>query len=189
MKKIKFSRAIGTLMAVVTLATCLSSNSVYAAEVDEAVETVEQQTETESSITPYGGIETLPLDKWYTISSAFTIDDYNYTPMKTVEGQYLKLKFRAKVNLDLDSKVGDVKVTIKIRDYNTKAFIKDAEYSYTMPMVYLMWQVPVETPYFNLGYAGRKIQIYTKISTPNSSSTAVRVVDFDNYQSYSTNRP
>lgn len=149
MKKIKFSRAIGTLMAVVTLATCLSANPVFAAEVDE-VEVIEQQTETETSITPYGGIETLPLNRWYTISSAFTIDDYNYTPMKTVEGKYLKLKFISRVNLDLDSKSGDVKVTIKIRDYNTKAFIPGAEYSYTMPMVYLMWQVPLETPYFNL---------------------------------------
>lgn len=165
MKKIKFSRTIGMLMAIVTLVIGFSTKNVYAA-----------------------GIETLPLNQWYTISNSFTVDDYNYTPMKTVQGRYLKLQFCSKVNLDLDSKATEqVQVTIRIRDYNTKQFIPGAVYTYTQPLVDITWGQAKETPTFDLGYAGRKVQIYTKISSYNSSDTSVRVVDFTKYKSYSSN--
>lgn len=84
MKKMKFFRAISTLMAVVTLATCLGMNPVLAAELDE-VEAVEQQVETESSITPYSGVETLPLGD-YLISSRFSVTGHNYSPVKNCTG-------------------------------------------------------------------------------------------------------
>lgn len=181
MKKIKFSRTIGILMSVVTLATCFCANPVFAAEVDE-VEVIEQQVETESSIMPYAGTETLPLG-WYTISSSFTIDGYNYTPCKTVQGRYMKLNFNC-TNATTQTAYSGIVIKIYIRDYNTKQIISgpyictianDGTYN-------------IETSTFDLGYAGRKVQIYTQLySIKDYVDTMERSVLFTNYRSYVSN--
>ena len=182
MKKIKFSRAIGTLMAVVTLATCLSANPVFAAEVDE-VKVIEQQAETESSITPYGGVENLPLG-WYTISSQFSISGYNYTPCKTVKGRYLKLDFDSYVA----DRGGGIVALIEIRDYNTGQFIDNQYHFFTITKEHNEVFTPhVTTKTFDLGYAGRKIQIYTKLVSMNDVDNFERTATFKNYKSYVSN--
>lgn len=181
MKKIKFSRAIGTLMAVVTLATCLSANPVFAAE----VEVIEQQVETESSITPYGGVETLPLNRWYTISSNFSITGYNYTPCKTVEGRYLKLDFDCYVG---DSG-GNIVALVQIRDYNTKELLDEQYHMFIITKNHDAVFTPhVTTKTFDLGQANRKIQIYTKLVSADSGDNFERTATFKNYKSYVSNQ-
>jgi hypothetical protein len=76
-----------------------------------------------------------------------------------------------------------VRVTIKIRDYNSRNFISGAVSTLTMERGVLMTGQPV----FDLGYSGRKIQIYTEITSLNSSDPATRVIDFYDYRSYSYN--
>ena len=187
MNKINFSRILSVIMAIITMIGCMSTTPVYAAGEENSAVIEAENANIGSANQPKSGVETLPLG-WYTISDAFTIDDYNYTPVKTVQGRYMKLKFASRVNLSLDSHATTtVLVTIKLRDYYTGAFIPGAEYSYTMPLVDVLWQTPRETSTFDLGYAGRKVQIYTKISSYNSTDTSTRVVDFHNYQSYVSN--
>lgn len=172
MKKIKFSRAIGTLMAVVTLATCLGANPVFAAEVDE-VEVIDQQTETEGSIIPYAGTETLPLG-YYTISSRFSITGHNYSPIKTVQGKYLKILYTATLNVeDFQLESG----RIKIIDANTKEVLSDS------PLICGNGTGSYQTLDTNLGYEGRKIQIYTVVTSSNGQEVQ-NTVTFTNYQSY-----
>lgn len=87
MKKIKFSRAIGTLMAVVTLAACFCTNPVFAAELDK-VEAIEQQVETEGSIMPYAG------RKVQIYTELYSIKDY----IDTMERSVLFTNYRSYVS-------------------------------------------------------------------------------------------
>lgn len=169
MKKIKFSRAISTLIAVVTLATCFGTNPVFAAE----VEVTEQQAETESSIVPYAGTEPLPLG-YYTISSRFSITGHNYSPVKTVQGKYLKILYSATLNVeDYQLESG----RIKIIDANTKEVLSDS------PLICGNGTGSYQTLDTNLGYAGRKIQIYTVVTSSNGQEVQ-NTVTFTNYRSY-----
>jgi len=179
MKKINFSRAIGTLMAVLTLVTCFGANTVFAAEVENKPEMVE----TTDSIVPYAGVETLPLG-WYTISSDFTIDGHNYTPCKTVQGRYMKLNFNC-TNATTQSALSGVVIKIYIRDYNTQQLIPGASYICTIAND---GTYNIETSTFDLGYAGRKVQIYTELSSIRDyADTMERSVRFTNYRSYVSN--
>ncbi len=173
MKKMKFFRVISTLMAVVTLATCLGMNPVLAAELDE-VEAVEQQVETESSITPYSGVETLPLGD-YLISSRFSVTGHNYSPVKTVQGRYLRILYKATLNVvDFQLQPG----RIKIIDYYTKEVLSDSSLCCSSNNSGVSYQT-VDT---DLGRAGRKIQIYTVVTSSNGQEVQ-NTVTFTDYRS------
>lgn len=173
MTKTSVSRFIGAIALALVLLVGFTTTRAFAAEPDNIFGMVQ----------PRSGVETLPLNTWYTISSHFSIDGHNYTPVKTVEGRYLKLNINTCLSLDEDKGNGPVRVTIKIRDYNSRNFISGAVSTFTMERGVLMTGQPV----FDLGYSGRKIQIYTEITSLNSSDPATRVIDFYDYRSYSYN--
>lgn len=125
-------------------------------------------------VEPRAGVETLPLG-WYLISSSFTVTDYNYTPLKTVEGRYLKLRFKAVVDGE-----NPLAVRIKIRDYDTKEFLDVDDAIFFMSNQ--SGDNTFTTAQFDLGYAGRKIQIYTQLES--SYDISGESVIFTNYQSY-----
>ncbi len=180
MKKIKLLKAVSTVMMVVTLVTSMGATNVLAAEVDNTPSAIE----TDGDIETRAGVETLPLNRWYTISSGFSIDGYNYTPCKTSTGQYLTLKFKCKVSNQSIGNSG-VHVKILIRDYNTREFISSAGFSFSLENQNMTYNI--ETAPMNLGYSNRKIQIYTQITSFSSSDSSERTVDFWDYQSYTNN--
>lgn len=181
MKRKMISRIANTVMAVAVAVGCFGSNPVFATESE--VENAPVVAETNEAITPYSGVETLPLNQWYLISQNFSITHHNYTPCKTSQGRYLKLDIRTMLSLDLDKGSGPVRVTIKIRDYNTRKFIPGAESTFTMDRNVLMTGEPV----FDLGYAGRKVQIYTEVRSINSSDPTNRTIEFFDFSSYTYN--
>ena len=181
MKKSIIARLSSCFMAVAIAVCCFCTTPVFAAE-NEA-EKPSAITETNESITPFAGVETLPLNQWYLISQHFSITHHNYTSCKTSQGRYLKLSIRTMLAISEDQGSGPVRVTIKIRDYNTRQFIPGAESTFTMNKNVLMTGEPV----FDLQYAGRKIQIYTEVTSINSTDPTNRTIEFYDYSSYTYN--
>lgn len=173
MKKIKLSRMITTLMAIATLVCSFGTTNVFAAELDSENTIVEtcDSIETSDIIEPRAGIETLPLG-WHTISSNFTITGHNYTPVKTVEGRYLRIYYNS------SSSTTDITLWgyIRILDYNTKEVLNES------PL--LVGDGDYRTAEVDLGTTGRKIQIYTVIINALTGEEVQRSVTFTNYQSY-----
>lgn len=172
MKKIKLSRNFAIIMAIMTLVCSLGTTTAFAAEPEGDVSTV---TET-SAIEPRAGTETLPLG-WYTISSKFSIRGHNTTPVKTVQGQYLRLSYNATKGATSEP----LAILTRIKDYNTGEFIGGTD-------VFLISDKATTAGFttiqFDLGYAGRKVQIYTYIQDARSATENTSLVTFTDYQSY-----
>ena len=66
---------------------------VHSLPVFAAEEDVYRDYEVENNSNVRSGVETFPLNQWYLVSTNFSVHDYNYTPVKTVQGRYLKIKF------------------------------------------------------------------------------------------------
>lgn len=181
MKKMKLLKVVSTVMMVVNLVTGVGTTNVFAAEVDNTPNAIE----TDGDIETRAGVETLPLNKWHTISSSFSVAGYNYTPCKTVEGRYLKLDFDCYVG---DSG-GNIVALVQIRDYNTKELLNEQYHMFIITKNHDAVFTPhVTTKTFDLGQANRKIQIYTKLVSADSVDNFERTATFKNYKSYVSNQ-
>lgn len=170
MKRSNISRTISTFMMVVTLVCCFGTTTVLAAEPLDSILVANNVVE------PRAGTETLPLG-WHTISSKFTITGHNTTPVKTVQGRYLQLNY----NISKNATSAPVAVRIKIKDYYTGTFIGNED-------IFFISENPTSAKWgtinFDLGYAGRKVQIYTRIENTLTYNEISTPITFSNYQSY-----
>lgn len=180
MKTKFFTRAMGMMMAFVMLFGCFGTINAFAAESDTTV-AVEDETPNDSGSKPIlkAGTETLPLG-WYMIQQHFTITNNNLSPVKTVSGRYMKLKFSWMVSTQ-DTGLGGEIITIKIKDATTGNYISGLTVTDTVSDKWIL--MPFECT-FDLGYAGRKIQIFTDVSSSGSSNGNYRSADFYDYQTY-----
>ena len=173
MKKIKLSRIISIFMVAVSLMTNFGVATVFAAESNEPVKGVEA----DEIVEPRAGTETLPLG-WYTISSKFSIKGHNTTPVKTVSGRYLKLDY----DLTKSATSEPIAVRIKIKDYNTGQYIGGEDIFFVTQNA---TTTGCRTITFDLGYAGRRVQIYTYIENAWSyTEHTASLITFSNYKSY-----
>lgn len=124
------------------------------------------------------GEETLPYG-WYEVGS-FSFTNYNLTPQKTVPGRYLALSILYS-KPTWDAGIGDVKLTIDVRDANTGVSItgkmdfgkvSDGNIkSFTQPVI-------------DLGYSGRKIQIWFDASSAGVSNGNYRSLTIHSFRTY-----
>lgn len=175
----RFSHISGLLMAVTMIFTCFGATTAFAAEVSPEVIAIEETGEyanITNTVMPRAGEETLPLG-WYLIEQHFTVTNDNLSPVKTVSGRYMTLKFNWMVATD-DQGIGGEIVTIRLVDPDTQEFL-------TVPItteVADKWLlVPFEVT-FDMGYAGRRIQIYTDVSSNGTSNGHYRSATFYDYQ-------
>lgn len=173
MKTTKLSWNISTLMAIVTLISFLEPTTVFATE-DQIVS---YTSETTNAIEPRAGTETLPLG-WYTISSRFNITGHNTTPVKTVRGRYLKLNYTITKPVTSEP----IAIIVEVKDYNTGIKLGSSDVFFMNENSGTAKWETIE-PY-DLGYAGRKVQIYTRIDLGNSHKELSQAVTFTNYKSY-----
>lgn len=178
MRTKKISRFIGMLMAVAMLVGSFSATNVFAAEPKKTVVTETVANDSGDAVTR-AGTETLPLG-WYLIQQHFTITNNNLSPVKTVSGRYMKLKFSWMVST-ADKGLGGETITIKIKDATTGRYINNLTVTDTVSDKWIL--MPFECTY-DLGYAGRKIQIFTDVSSSGSSNGNYRSADFYDYQTY-----
>ena len=172
MKRKTLSKIFNILASVAIVVGSFTNTTVFAAE-----ETSEPVTEITDEPIITAGTETLPLG-WYLITQHFTVYNDNLSPVKTVQGRYLKLKFNWMV-ADTDTGLGGEIITIQIRDAITgQTLLTDTS------SVSGKWILKPYEHEFDLGYAGRQIQIYTDVSSNGVSNGNYRSADFYNYQSY-----
>lgn len=173
MRTKKISRFMGMLMSIVMLVGSFCANNVWAADPEETF------TNDNSDVITRAGTETLPLG-WYLIQQHFTITNNNLTRVKTVSGRYMKLKFSWMVSTE-DKGLGGEIITIKIKDATTGKYIDNLTVTDTVSDKWIL--MPFEYT-FDLGYAGRKVQIFTDVSSSGSSNGHYRSADFYDYQTY-----
>lgn len=172
MKKKNLFLIATIVMSLVILFGSFSNVSVQASANDDGTE-----------IMPMAGEETLPLNKWYTISTHFEVTNNNLTRVKTVKGRYLTLKFSWMIATD-DADIGGAKITVKIKDASTGKYINGLVKTSKASDKWVL--VPVEMK-FDLGKANRKIQIFTDVSSTGKVNGKYRSAEFYNYQSYVAN--
>ena len=169
---------IATIMSLVMLLNIFNNVNVFAKD-SNSTSTMTSDNE----IMPMSGEETLPLNKWYTISTHFEVTNNNLTRIKTVKGRYLTLKFSWMIATD-DAGIGGAKITVKIKDASTGKYINGLVKTSKASDKWIL--VPVEMK-FDLGNANRKIQIFTDVSSTGEVNGKYRSAEFYNYQSHVTN--
>lgn len=165
-----FSKIMAFAMVLIMVLVSLPV-SAYAAENDSDAQGSEQITVARS------GVEVLPYGS-YEIGN-FTFTDCNYTPVKTVEGSVISLSLLFK-KASIDQGTGPVKLTIQICDENCNPI--SPKWTYSMSENSVM--MGATTPDFDLGYAGRKIRIFTDASSVGASNGHYRSITFDYFGSY-----
>lgn len=180
MKTRIFSRFVGMLTAIAMSVGCFGATTAFAAETETSVNSEKEVlTEESNNAITRSGPETLPLG-WYLIEQHFTITNNNLSPVKTVEGRYMKLKFSWMVSTD-DRGLGGEVITIKFKDVDTGQYINSLTVTDTVSDKWIL--MPFECTY-DLGYAGRRIQIFTDVSSSGASNGNYRSADFYDYQTY-----
>ena len=153
MKKMRKKRIFAILLAAITLTSTIIPINAFAAEKGEVVS---------ENVTPRAGEETLPLG-YHSISGEFTFYDTNLTPVKTVVGRYMQLMFGFSV-ASSDQGLGGIRLTVQIRDAITGAVI--GSYQGTVERGSTVYV----SPSFDLGYGGRRIQIFFDASSSGQSN-------------------
>lgn len=123
-----------------------------------------------------GPNEVLPLNQVYEIGG-FTFTDTNLTPVKIPAGRYLKLGINFK-KASIDAGLGNVKLTIKVKDANTGAVIANSTYTLNAYEGSSRW---LTTNKIDLGYANRKIQVWFDASSTGQSNgnyRSIQVLEF-----------
>lgn len=142
-----------------------------------AQEKVVYVNEDENTVISRAGVETLPYGQ-HSIG-AFTFTDTNLTPVKTVAGtkvQFL-IGFRKASN---DAGIGQVKLKVQIRDASGSAISPVWEYTPDPDSI----ATSIVTPELNLGYAGRRIQIWLDASSVGASNGNYRSLYISPFISY-----
>ncbi len=164
----KGKKVISLLLAVIMIVGVLPT-AAMAAEVPAKGEEV---------ISPRAGTETLPYG-WYDIGTFSFTGGGNLTPVKTVAGRYLSLEI-AYQQSSKDHNGNPIKLTIKIKDYNTGNIIATRDWGTVGGGTY----ITAHKEKFDLGRTGRKVQIWFILSTPGVSSAPDRTVDIIGFKSY-----
>ena len=168
------SKTLCMFCALLIALSSAISTPVFAAEED-----VYRDYEVENNSNVRSGVETFPLNQWYLVSTNFSVHDYNYTPVKTVQGRYLKIKFSWMVG---DYGMGGETITIRMYNPNTHSFITGSAVSSVDPGYLQTFEAT-----FDLQYSGRKIQIFTDVSPSSTGSGTGRTANFYNFEVYTYN--
>lgn len=176
-RTLKGSRSkVFSILTAVAMTICMTipSIAVFAAEVSDDIP--KEMTEN-AVITPFSGTETLPIGS-YSIGN-FTFTDTNLTPVKTVSGSKIALgiSFRKAAG---DAGLGNVKLTVQIRDTSGRALSPKWEYT-ANPNAVLTYVV---TPEIDLGYSGRQIQIWFDASSAGQSNGNFRSIEVTHFNSF-----
>ncbi len=168
-----------TLIVATMMISYFNDVPAFAAETKQTINNEEQTIYDGSNAVTRAGQETLPLGL-YLISKNFTITNNNLTPIKTVQGRYMRLIFSWSVSTE-DKGLGGEIITIKIKDAETGNYIDNLTITDTVENKLLLAHFERT---FDLGYAGRKIQIFTDVSSLGESNGHYRSADFYDYQSF-----
>lgn len=179
MQKKRTNKIVAMFMVILMTISVFGNVTVFAAESkDSEIIVAESKSENNNGISMLAGTETLPLG-WYTISQSFTVTNNNLSPVKTVSGRYMKLKFSWMVATS-DQGVGGAIVTIRLVDPSSGDYI-------TVPVTSSVsdkWVLTTFEVIFDLGYANRQIQIFTDVSSNGTSNGHYRSATFYDYQTY-----
>lgn len=151
--KTRIIRFTGIVMAIVMLVGFTFSTRTYAA-----------------------GTETLPIG--YTRIGGFTFTDTNLTPVKTVSGRYMNIFLHFK-KADIDAGIGNVKLTVNVRDANTGQIISPT-YVWTADPENKVY-TSVVLPKVDLGYSNRRVQIWFDASSTGQSNGNYRSITFSGF--------
>lgn len=171
-------RLLSVIAVIAMILGCFSGSVAFASEPDES-SVITSGSTVATGVQPRAGEETLPLG-WYLIEQHFTITNNNLTKVKTVQGRYLTLDFSWMVSTE-DKGIGGEYLTIKIKDASTGQYISGLV---ATDGVEDKWQLRTFQHTFDLGWAGRKIQIFTDVSSLGQSNGYYRAADFYDYMSY-----
>lgn len=150
---IKKNRITSLFLVLALMLSCISATSVSAA-----------------------GVETLP-GGIYEIGS-FTFQDTNLSPTKTVSGTHLGLNVSFK-KASSDKGLGNVKLTVQIRDANTGALLEEET-----ELANENGNKTLTIKLFDLGYAGRKIKIWYDASSAGPSNGNYRSITCNSVKSW-----
>ncbi len=130
------------------------------------------------------GFETFPLGSWYMVGS-FSFTNYNITPVKTVEGRYLTMIVDF-YKPTWDAGIGEVKLTMDIRDASTGASIT-GQFVVGVTSGTTIISVPIYN--LDMGYSGREVRIWFDASSVGASNGNFRSLTIDYYRVYTSNSP
>ena len=142
-----------------------------------AAETTGIEQETSENGNARAGVETLPYGT-YGIGP-FTFIDNNLTPVKTVAGSTVSFRIVFQ-KASQDQGIGPVKLTVQIRDIYGNA-ISD---KWVYPLSSDNEIKSITTPEINLGYTGRKIQIWFDASSVGASNGNYRSIYVSSFTAY-----
>lgn len=171
----KFRRNIVVLiMSLIVAVSMCGISTVFAAEYTNA------ENDCISSMNlpmPRAGTEILPKGIYFIGGFTFTND--NLTPVKTVEGSKIafSISFR---KASIDTGIGNVKLKFQVRDINGSALSPVMEeVANTDGSV-----ATLATDYIDLGYPGRKIQLWMDASSTGTSNGNYRSIEIYNWCSF-----
>lgn len=180
MKTKRFSITCLSLVIMMLLSSVIAIPAHAAERENVKTESVSEETD----IMPRAGNnEVLPLGGPYQIGP-FTFTDTNLTPTKIPAGRYVDFIILFK-KASKDAGLGNVKLTINVRDANTgqiltRDFVQVAD---TNPYAGTI----LATNYIDLGYANRPIQIWFDASSTGQSNGNFRSIEIMDFASFVKN--
>lgn len=165
---------VAVVMTVLTALSMCNPTAVFAAD---TTNTVVDESLSANSIQPRSGTETLPIGIY--LIGGFTFTNNNLTPVKTVEGSQISFSVSFK-KAARDAGIGNVKLKFQVRDTYGNALspvIEQVANTDGSPAFLTM-------DYINLGYSGRKIQLWMDASSTGQSNGNYRSIEVINWTSF-----